>query len=75
MSIILNMTTYPELEITPRCISCDSCRLMCPEKCIIKMGDRYVIETWACTMCFVCQSVCPVKCIKVTNTQEGVGIG
>lgn len=56
----------PKLEITSRCISCDNCKLLCPEKAIIKKADNsYHIETWSCTLCNVCVEVCPIDCIKL----------
>ena len=54
----------PKLEISNLCISCDNCRLICPENAILVMKDQYVIETWSCTLCQVCVEVCPVDCIK-----------
>jgi len=60
----------PELEINNRCISCDNCRLICPEKAIIKYKDTYAIEPWACTLCSICIEVCPVDCIKLIEDKE-----
>ncbi|PIK14260.1 4Fe-4S dicluster-binding protein [Halobacteriovorax sp. JY17] len=57
----------PELEINNRCISCDNCRLICPEKAIIKFKDTYAIDTWSCTLCSICIEVCPVDCIKIVD--------
>ena len=60
----------PKLEINSRCISCDNCKLLCPEKAIIKTADNsYHIETWACTLCNVCVEVCPVDCIKLIKEE------
>ncbi len=52
------------LEITGMCVSCDSCRIICPEDSIFKNKSDYIIETWSCTLCNACIEVCPVDCIK-----------
>lgn len=55
------------LEISPICVSCDSCRLVCPEKAVITNGQEYFIDNWSCTFCGLCIEVCPVDCIKELN--------
>lgn len=60
----------PELEINNRCISCDACRIICPEKAILKHGINYAIETWSCTLCSICIEVCPVDCIKYVDEES-----
>ena len=57
----------PNLEITPLCISCDICRILCPENAIIKINQTYTIETWSCTLCQACTEVCPLNCIKLVE--------
>ena len=52
------------LEISSICVSCDNCRLICPEKAVITDGKMYAIDTWSCTLCGLCVEVCPVECIK-----------
>lgn len=54
----------PYLKITDRCITCDSCFIVCPESAIIKIRHDYTIETWSCTICHACVEVCPVNAIK-----------
>jgi ferredoxin len=53
------------LEIIKTCISCDSCRLICPEKSVITNGADYAIDPWSCTLCGLCIEVCPEDCIKI----------
>ncbi|MEX0799508.1 MAG: 4Fe-4S binding protein [Bacteriovoracaceae bacterium] len=53
-----------KLEINNTCISCDSCRLICPENAIVTDGKEYAIDPWSCTRCHMCVEVCPVDCIK-----------
>lgn len=55
----------PYLEVNTLCISCDNCKLICPENAVLKNGMDYVIETWSCTLCNACLEVCPVDCIKL----------
>ncbi|HLW58055.1 MAG TPA: 4Fe-4S binding protein [Bacteriovoracaceae bacterium] len=52
------------LEITSICVSCDNCRLICPEDAILSNGSTYLIDTWSCTLCSLCQEVCPIDCIR-----------
>ena len=52
------------LEISTICVSCDSCRLICPERAVITDGLDYVIDPFSCTLCGLCIEVCPVDCIK-----------
>lgn len=59
----------PYLEINSLCISCDNCRLICPENAILKSQQVYSIETWACTLCEACIEVCPVDCIKMIKEE------
>lgn len=58
------------LEISSRCIECDNCRLICPEKAIFMDNGNYTIEPWACTLCNACTLVCPVDCIKEVSQKE-----
>ena len=57
-----------DLKITNRCIYCDNCKLICPEKAILKYEDRHIIESWICTLCGLCIETCPVDCIKMIET-------
>lgn len=57
------------LEINDLCISCDNCRLICPDEAILKIKNSYVIETWSCTLCSLCISLCPVDCIKIIKKE------
>jgi Pyruvate/2-oxoacid:ferredoxin oxidoreductase delta subunit len=59
----------PVLEINERCISCDACRIICPEDAVLKYKDNYAIETWSCTLCSICIEVCPVDCIKLIEEE------
>lgn len=59
----------PYLEINSLCISCDNCRLICPENAILKSQQTYSIETWSCTLCEACIEVCPVDCIKMIKEE------
>ena len=56
------------LEVIKTCISCDACRLICPEDSIITNGKDYAIDSWSCTLCGICIEVCPVDCIKLTDS-------
>ncbi|MCB9060603.1 MAG: 4Fe-4S binding protein [Halobacteriovoraceae bacterium] len=60
----------PHLEINDRCISCDACRLLCPDNAILKIKENYLIEEWACTLCSICIHICPVNCIKLINVDS-----
>lgn len=60
---------YEKLEINNTCISCDSCRIACPESSIITNGEDYAIDSWSCTRCGICIEVCPIDCIKIKNLE------
>jgi electron transport complex protein RnfB len=60
----------PYLEINTLCISCDDCKLICPENAILSIEKYYVIETWSCTLCDACVEICPVDCIKLINEDK-----
>ena len=53
-----------QLKITNRCISCDNCRLICPENSVFVQSKEYFIDNWSCTFCKLCVEICPVDCIK-----------
>lgn len=53
-----------KLEINNTCISCDSCRLQCPENSILTNGVDYTIDQWSCTECGICIELCPAESIK-----------
>ncbi len=52
------------LKISSICLSCDNCRLVCPEAAIITNGSNYYVDQWSCTLCGLCIEACPVDCIK-----------
>jgi Na+-translocating ferredoxin:NAD+ oxidoreductase subunit B len=56
------------LEISSICVSCDNCRLVCPENAIVTNGQVYSVDHWSCTLCGLCIEACPVDCIKETKT-------
>ncbi len=55
----------PYLEINKRCILCDACRSICPEESILKVENKYSIDSWSCSRCFLCLEICPEKCIDL----------
>ena len=57
----------PVLTITNNCISCDNCRLICPENAIMFFNKNYIIDQWVCTLCNLCVEICPVDCIKISQ--------
>jgi len=58
------------LAIGNRCVDCENCLYICPEKCILKEKQEYSIQQWACTLCGLCQEICPVDCIKLLTIDE-----
>ncbi len=55
------------LEINNTCISCDACRIICPENAVLSDGKDFAIDQWSCTLCHLCVKICPVECIKEEN--------
>jgi ferredoxin len=47
-----------------RCRNCGICMGECPEKAILRMGDKCMIDTNKCNGCRLCIPVCPVSAIK-----------
>ncbi|PIP93010.1 MAG: ferredoxin [Bdellovibrio sp. CG12_big_fil_rev_8_21_14_0_65_39_13] len=52
------------LNINTKCISCDNCRLICPELAILKDNQKYIIDSQTCTLCGLCIQVCPTEAIE-----------
>lgn len=59
----------PKLEISQRCISCDNCKLLCPENAIFSDAGNYIIDRSSCILCQICIEVCPVDCIKIIEEE------
>lgn len=57
-----------KLEINNTCVSCDSCRLVCPEGAVLTDGKEYAIDEWSCTRCGLCIEVCPVDAVKESES-------
>lgn len=53
--------------ITNLCISCNACKLVCPQNAIQKKEDQYIIAAHRCNECETyydqgqCSSICPVE--------------
>lgn len=50
-------------RITDECISCGSCKEVCPVEAISEGEDKYVIDPDKCTDCGSCKEVCPTGAI------------
>ena len=54
-------------SITNLCISCNACKLVCPQNAIQKNDDQYTIAAHRCNECEThyenaqCSSICPVE--------------
>lgn len=49
--------------ITDKCINCQMCYDICPQKCIHLSSQSFMIEQHHCLHCGKCQEVCPVHTI------------
>ena len=58
------------LDIMPNCINCDNCLMICPENCIVKNQQEYLINHWQCSLCLLCIDVCPDQAIKLVEIDE-----
>ncbi|MBF7096021.1 DUF362 domain-containing protein [Alkalibacter mobilis] len=67
---------YPKL-IHEKCISCERCAQVCPEKPkVITMTDKGgklvpVFDRKTCIRCFCCQELCPVGALEIGETFLG----
>lgn len=50
--------------LAERCRNCGICIRVCPNKAIIRNGDKCVIDTTKCNDCKKCIEKCPVFAIK-----------
>jgi len=49
--------------INDNCIKCGVCAAECPQECIERGDDKYVIDKEECIGCGVCAGVCPVEAV------------
>jgi len=77
MKLIKNLIApYPKLTYE-KCISCNRCYEVCPEKPkVIEMVERKgksvpVFDKSTCIRCFCCQELCPVGALEVGETFLG----
>jgi Pyruvate/2-oxoacid:ferredoxin oxidoreductase delta subunit len=63
-----NMLNKPTIGKT--CISCDACRLNCPENAIITDGKEFIIDQWACNTCGICLEICPEDAISIKTNPD-----
>lgn len=47
------------------CDQCGECANVCPEGCIEKKGDAFVIDYDRCTGCLACVDACPKDAVNV----------
>lgn len=55
------------IEINNLCVSCDNCRIICPESAVVTDGKTYAIDSWLCTYCELCIVTCPTDSIKIID--------
>ncbi len=61
---------YQPLFDADNCISCGSCREICPFGAITSMDDVLLINSALCMGCGLCVSHCPVQAIELTLAEE-----
>ena len=49
------------------CTCCGNCVWVCPNKCISRYGDTFVINKVFCNNCGNCVKVCPVQAVKLVE--------
>ena len=60
----------PKLEINSLCVSCDNCRIICPDEAVFYTGGKFFVDNWSCTLCMLCVQVCPTDAIKLTQDKS-----
>lgn len=64
--------------ITEACISCNACKLVCPQKAIVVTDNHYSIAAHRCDECkshfpdAQCSSICPVEMAIVDSNQLAI---
>ena len=65
-------------SITDTCISCNACKLVCPQKAIIVQDSKYAIAAHRCDECkshfpdAQCASICPIEMAIVDSNGEAL---
>ncbi|WP_026958291.1 4Fe-4S binding protein [Aliagarivorans taiwanensis] len=61
------------LRITRSCIGCNACKLVCPQKAVVRDAHGYAINAHRCDECVSqpnppqCGEICPIECAIVDN--------
>lgn len=65
-------------SITKACISCNACKLVCPQKAIIVQDNQYSIAAHRCDECkshfpdAQCASICPIEMAIVDSNDQAI---
>lgn len=63
-------------SITESCISCNACKLVCPQKAVIVQDHKYAIAAHRCDECkshfpeAQCASICPIELAIVDSEKQ-----
>ena len=57
-----------------KCIECNACIKLCPEKIWNKIDDGLQTEAYNCTGCGLCKDICPTKAIHIEKDVRITGL-
>ena len=57
-----------KLYTRKKCIGCQTCVKICPNKALSKTESGIVTDRSKCTVCGICSSVCPANAMEISGT-------
>jgi len=68
---IENISLFKVTINSDRCIQCNACAKMCPQRVWEINGDETSLRQYLCNGCNLCKDICPTKAIEI---EENIGL-